>query len=76
MALTVETDQVDLFVCVALLFAVDVLNYVGGDFYLHNQRYILNIDQQELKVIAENGLSQMSPQLCILTYYLKLQPVV
>lgn len=40
-ALAVQADQVDLFVAVAFLRAVDVLYYVGGDFGLHCQRYIL-----------------------------------
>jgi len=39
-ALTIETDEVDFLISMALLLAVNVLNYVGWDFYLHNQRYI------------------------------------
>ena len=39
-AITVETDKIDLFVIVTLLRAVDVLYDVRGDFYFHYQRYI------------------------------------
>lgn len=44
MALVVEADQVYFFALMPLLGALDILDYVAGDLFLHCQRFItLNI---------------------------------
>jgi len=39
-ALGIETDEVDLLIIVAFLWAMDVLDNVGGNFCFHNKRFI------------------------------------